>query len=141
MIWKGDFSIYMCVTHCTYRNVVCASNFACPLSRSLTIRSIQLVTIFKSCVSVLFKSFSNSTIQINSSSLLCGIIFLCVMSCRDDVSATCTSLDTAVVGTSCINHFHTRSVQHCKPNSGLNMEQLSYVMVCTFSTPEIRTPH
>ena len=34
---------YLCVPHCTYRNVIHASNFACALSRSPTICSIQLV--------------------------------------------------------------------------------------------------
>ena len=35
--------IYVCDGQCTYHNVICASNFACALSRSPTMRSIQLV--------------------------------------------------------------------------------------------------
>ena len=51
----GDFSIYIlyiyiclyvCDGHCTYCNVICASNFACALSRSPTTCSIQLVDTY-----------------------------------------------------------------------------------------------
>ena len=38
-----DFSPISGDGHCTYRNIVRASNFACTLSRSPTMHSIQLV--------------------------------------------------------------------------------------------------
>ena len=52
-------------THCTYCNAVRDSNFACALSRSPTMRSIQLVIIIYTCKYVYTANLSIKPVKIH----------------------------------------------------------------------------